>query len=139
MRTVSTSSRSETPQLLDSLQPETVDFIEYGSPDPDPEKYRLNEIEARINVLETAILEHATILRDRIGQRLDRLEEKLRFESNGLREAMQNQGADRDDKIIRLSESLTAAVDRVELNQQAGSVQATMEDLIAALVALRQR
>ncbi|MCB1237802.1 MAG: hypothetical protein KDM91_22240 [Verrucomicrobiae bacterium] len=97
----------------------------------------VREIDARVTVLETAILEHATILRDRIGQRLDRLEQKLRFESNGLRKAMESQSADRDHKIVELTQSLTSAMDRVESNHQAVSVKATMEDLIAALATTR--
>lgn len=98
---------------------------------------RLREVESRLDILETAILEHAAILRDRIGCRLDRLEDKLRYEASGLRKAMANEKGDRDEKIVQLTESFTAAVDRVELKQQAGSVKATMEDLIAALAATR--
>ena len=111
------------------------------SNEPETEKSgngsRLHEVEARLSILETAILEHATILRDRIGQRLDRLEDRLRYEATGLRRAMADEKDNRDEKIIQLTESFTAAVDRVELKQESGSVKATMEDLIAALAATR--
>ena len=104
---------------------------------PREEKSRVQEIEARLNVLETAILEHAIDLRERIGTRLDRLEEKLRYETSGLRKAVATERGDRHDKIIQLTESFTAAMDRVEVKSQAEAVQGTMEDLIAALSATR--
>lgn len=99
---------------------------------------RLREMEARMSVLETAILEHAVILRDRIGQRLDRLEQKFRYEADGLRRALQDESKDRHAKIIQLTESFTHAVDRVELGQPGvRDVQTTLQDLIAALAATR--
>ncbi|MCB1229569.1 MAG: hypothetical protein KDN19_04855 [Verrucomicrobiae bacterium] len=99
---------------------------------------RFTEMEARMSVLETAILEHAVILRDRLGQRLDRLEEKFRYEADGIRRALQDESKDRHAKIIQLTESFTHAVDRVESRQGSPSdVSATLQDLIAALAATR--
>ena len=99
---------------------------------------RLRELEARMAVLETAILEHAVILRDRIGKRLDRLEQKFHYEADGLRQALKDESSDRHAKIIQLTQSFTNAVDRVESQQPAANqVQATLEDLIAALAATR--
>lgn len=129
----STDFSESTMHILDPLPSESAPV---GSDqEENPSRYR--ELESRLDVLESAILEHATLLRDRIGNRLDRLEDKLRYEATGLRRALENENADRDEKIIQLTESFTAAVDRVELKTEAGTVKATMEDLIAALASTR--
>ena len=90
-----------------------------------------------MRVLEEAIFEHAMVLRDRIGHRLERLEDRLNYESKGLRRALKDESADRDEKIIQLTESLTAAVDRVESNQQTGTFKDTVDELVCALAATR--
>ena len=105
--------------------------------DRDP-ALRLKELEARMAILETAIVEHAMVLRDRIGQRLDRLEQKFRFEADGLRRALQTETSDRKTNIIELAQSVSAAVDRVEAGQHQGHpVHTTMQDLVAALADTR--
>ena len=106
-------------------------------PSKNDPQHRLRELEARMAVLETAILEHAVILRDRIGKRLDRLEQKFHYEADGLRRALKDESSDRHAKIIQLTESFTNAVDRVEAKQPNGEMQTTIEDLIAALAATR--
>ena len=118
---------------FDALQPESAPVESHSKSGGT----QLREFEGRLDVLETAILEHATILRDRIGSRLDRLEDKLRYEASGLRKAMASEKGDRNEKIVQLTDSFTAAVDRVEMKTQASTVKATMEDLIAALAATR--
>lgn len=90
-----------------------------------------------MSVLESAILEHAMVLRDRIGQRLDRLEQKFRYEADGLRKALKDESSDRHANIIQLTQSFTNAVDRVESKQPPVAVQDTLQDLIAALAATR--
>ncbi len=111
----------------------------YGEPAEPSVEQRVGEMEARLAVLESAILEHAMVLRDRIGQRLDRLEQKFRYEADGIRRALQDESKDRNAKIIQLTESFTNAVDRVESRQgvPGGDVGATLQDLIVALAATR--
>jgi hypothetical protein len=105
--------------------------------DRDP-AIRLRELEARMAILETAIVDHAMVLRDRIAQRLDRLEQKFRHEADGLRRALQTETSDRKTNIIRLAQSVSAAVDRVESGQQQGHpVHTTMQDLVSALADTR--
>ena len=98
---------------------------------------RLRAIEARVAILETALVEHALVLRDRIGTRLDRLEQKFRYEADGLRRALENESTDRKTNIIQLAKSVTAAVDRVEANQPPTTVQHSIDDLVSALAATR--
>lgn len=105
--------------------------------DPPSAGTRLRELEARMRVLEEAIFEHALALRDRIGRRLDCLEDRLNYESKGLRRALKDESADRDEKIIQLTHSLTAAVDRVESNQQPAPFKETVDELVSALAATR--
>lgn len=88
-------------------------------------------------VLEHALMEHAVVLRERIGIRLDRLEEKFRYEAAGLRRALREESKDRHSNIVRLAESVTSAVDRVESRQRESGVNAAMQDIISALVATR--
>lgn len=108
-----------------------------STPTPKDPAQRLRELEARLTILETAMIEHATVLRDRIGERLDRLEQKFRYEADGLRRALATESSDRKSNIIELARSVTAAVDRVESNQQTSSVENTMQDLVSALADTR--
>ena len=110
--------------------------VKQGDKDP---VVRLRELEARMAILETAIVEHAMVLRDRIGQRLDRLEQKFRYEADGLRRALQTETTDRKTNIIQLAQSVSAAVDRVESGHQPQGhpVHTTMQDLVAALADTR--
>ena len=136
------SSISRSPSPADRLSASRASVANHHEPPvdstPQDPHRRLQELEARMAVLETAILEHAMILRDRIGKRLDRLEQKFSYEANGLRQALRDESSDRTAKIIQLTESFTNAVDRVESQQPAANeVQSTLEDLIAALAATR--
>jgi hypothetical protein len=128
------------PEPLSSLSESRVlaanSAAEQGSSEQSAHQ-RLRELEARMAVLETAIMEHALVLRDRIGKRLDRLEQKFHYEADGLRRALKDESSDRHEKIIQLTESFTSAVDRVESKQPASDVHSTLQDLIAALAATR--
>lgn len=107
-----------------------------GDRETDPAA-KLKELESRLSVLETALVEHASILRDRIGQRLDRLEQRFQYEAAGFRRALQAESSDRKTHLIQLTRSVTAAVDRVESNQLAASVQHSLQDLVEALAVTR--
>jgi hypothetical protein len=100
---------------------------------------RLRELEARLSVLESALIDHATILRDRIAVRLDRLEQRFQYEAEGLRRALKTEVSDRRTNIIQLTQSMTAAVDRVESKQMPATpnVNATIEELTAVIADAR--
>ncbi|NNE92270.1 MAG: hypothetical protein HKN23_11535 [Verrucomicrobiales bacterium] len=72
------------------------------------------ELECRIGLLEVAFRNHAQELRDRVTERLERLEENLEFHSGVLSEALRKEEADRKDSFGELSTSVAAAIERVE-------------------------
>ena len=110
----------------------------YGEPAEPSQAQRIGELEARLTMLENAMFEHAVMLRDRIGQRLDRLEQKFRYEADGLRRALKDESRDRNSKIIQLSESVTNAVDRVESRQiDTSEMGDTLRHLMSALADTR--
>lgn len=100
---------------------------------------RLSELEARLSLLESALIDHATILRDRIAVRLDRLEQRFQYEAEGLRRALQTEVSDRRSNIIQLTQSVTAAVDRVESKHhpETKDVRSTLEELTAVIADTR--
>jgi len=103
-------------------------------------------IEARVDVLESALFDHATVLRDRVAERLDRLEKTLDLSQQRLEVNLSKESTFREEQIMALTETFTRALDRVNNascpSQDPDALRPatthTMEDLVDAR-ALRLR
>lgn len=106
----------------------------------------VSDLEARVDVLESALFDHATILRDRVAERLDRLEATLDLNQRRLEEGLAKEATDREERLVQLTDTFTRAMDR-DLGEGESEVdpirnvrpatENTLTDLVDALTATR--